>query len=134
MYLTYLEHVNALVALTAFIAWPLTSYNTYSIPSLRDLIISTSEIINKLGIVLPEHVTINGINTKFDLSSLEGLDKTKDLRLTNIKKVHNSSLLIKTPSLETLMLDGSKLDDKSVIDAIKDRVLISQEEHFYNIR
>ena len=110
------------------------SNNTYSIPSLRDLIISTSEIINKLGIVLPEHVTINGINTKFDLSSLEGLDKTKDLRLTNIKKVHNSSLLIKTPSLETLMLDGSKLDDKSVIDAIKDRVLISQEEHFYNIR
>ena len=110
------------------------SNNTYSIPSLRDLIISTSEIINKLGIVLPEHVTINGINTKFDLSSLEGLDKTKDLRLTNIKKIHNSSLLIKTPSLETLMLDGSKLDDKSVIDAIKDRVLISQEEHFYNIR
>lgn len=110
------------------------SNNTYSIPSLRDLIISTSEIINKLGIVLPEHVTINGINTKFDLSSLEGLDKTKDLRLTNIKKVHNSSLLIKTPSLETLMLDGSKLDDKSVIDTINDRVMISQGDYFYNIR
>lgn len=110
------------------------SNNTYTLPSLRDLIISTSDIKNKLGIALPEHVTINGINTKFDLSSLKGLDKTIDLRLTNIKQIHNSSLLVNTPTLKTLMLDGSKIDDKSVIDAIKDRVLISQEEHFYNIR
>lgn len=110
------------------------SNNTYTLPSLRDLIISTSDIKNKLGIALPEHVTIDGINTKFDLSSLEGLDKTIDLRLTNIKQIHNSSLLVNTPTLKTLMLDGSKIDDKSVIDAIKDRVLISQEEHFYNIR
>ncbi len=105
---------------------------TYTMPSLEDLIISTSKIANKVGIVLPKHTTINGINTSFDLLSAEGLVKVEDLRLTNIKKICNSSALLNLYNLKTLMLDGSKIDKISVIDSMKDRVQISQEDSFYN--
>lgn len=108
--------------------------NTYVMPSLEDLIISTSEITDKLGIAVPKHITINGLNSSFDLLSMEGLEKVEDLRLTNIKKIRNSSALLKAPNLKTLMLDGSKADEKSVIECLKERVLISQEDSFYNIR
>ena len=107
---------------------------TYVMPSLEDLIVSTSEITNKLGIKLPNHTTINGLNTSFDLLSMEGLEKVEDLRLTNIKKIRNSYALLNTPNLKTLILDGSKVDEKSVLSSLKDRVLISQEDIFRNIR
>ena len=108
--------------------------NTYVMPALEDLIISTSEITDKLGIAVPKHTTINGLNTFFDLLSMEGIEKAEDLRLTNIKKIYNSSALLKASNLKTLILDGSKTDEKSVIESMKDRVLISQEDSFYNIR
>ena len=108
--------------------------NTYAMPALEDLIISTCEITDKLGIVVPKHITINGLNTSFDLLSMEGLEKAEDVRLTNIKKIHNSSALLNASNLKTLMLDGSKVDEKSVIESLKDRVLISQEDSFYTIR
>lgn len=107
---------------------------TYVMPSLEDLIVSTSEITNKLGVKLPNHATINGLNTSFDLLSMEGLEKVEDLRLTNIKKIHNIYALLNSPNLKTLILDGSKVDEKSVLSSLKDRILISQEDIFHNIR
>lgn len=107
---------------------------SHQFPSLENLSISTSQFKDFPKIILPKIVTVNSINRNINLEEFQGIENVESLRLTNIKRIQNFDVVSHMMNLVVLNIDGSKVDNKNVLEEIKKRIPVSHESHSYMIR
>lgn len=112
----------------------IVSKEVYKLPSLETLAITSSDFKDLSNIELPRCVTINDINRLIDISNIIGLDNVEQLRLNNIKKVFGINIAKKMPNLKVLNIDGTEVDDIQVVEELKQRIIVSQEDESRMIR
>ncbi len=113
------------------------NYNSkvsYNLSSLNNLVINNCDFKNLTGIIAPKNLTINGIFKTVDISTIDGVEHIENLRLSNIKKVINFGKVAEMSNLKSLNLDGTKVDNKKLLQYLKSKIQVSQESESLNIR
>ena len=108
--------------------------DSYNIPSLEDLIIDNCRFKKISAIYAPKNLIINGIAKTVDLSTIKGEENIETLRLSNIKKITNFAKVMEMQKLKSLNLDGTKVDDKKILEILKAKIPVSQKSESLNIR
>lgn len=111
----------------------ISSNKTHQIPALEKLIINTSQFKNFPKIILPKSVVINGINRNIDLENLEGIENVENIYLTNIKKIVNFEIVYQMRLLNILNIDGSKIDNKKVLENLRENISVSHKPNSLKI-
>lgn len=109
------------------------SNDTYTIPSLKSLIINCCEFEKVSSIYAPKNFTINGIPRKVDISTISGADNIETLTLSNIEKIINFSKVVEMPNLKSLNLNGTKVDNQRALNILKSRIPVKQEQENLHI-
>lgn len=102
-----------------------------NIQQLENIIIKYCKIEDWRKIPLIKNVTIES-GEKIDLEDLTNYEKVAELRLNNLE-VHNFKKILEYKNLNKLNLDGSKVDDESVMEILKSNVEISHRDNAYPI-
>lgn len=110
------------------------SKQTFKFNKLQTLEISTSDFKFLDAIQCPKNVIINGIEGVVDLGTLQGIEAIEQLSLTNIKKVLSIKNTNQMYNLKYLNLDGSKVDNKHIVEELGKKINVSQEEESLMIR
>lgn len=100
--------------------------------SLKNIVLSCCDVRDYSLVSAAESTSIIGSDS-VRLSKLRDKDKVKRLFLQGCK-VKGIDSIIDFNSLESLNLDGSTVDDKNVIEDLKQKIPVSQEDEHLPIR
>lgn len=76
-------------------------------------------------------IQLKEANIELNLAELEYAENLKELAIHHCKVKGLENILEKAPNLKRLNLDGSIVEDKSILFELKNKIRITNEEEFY---
>ena len=104
------------------------------IPTLESFIINCCKFENLEGLIATKNLTINNINEVIDIKPIQNKGNIENFKLSNIKKVRNFNTIEQMENLKYLNIDGTKVDNKEILEKIKNKVQISQKTESFHIK